>query len=127
MLLGPVMMVSSGCSASDEGGSLPAVVVTTSILGDVVTNVVNGGAEVQVIMPIGADPHDFEPSARQVAAIVLRALIAKLDLTTSISERKVAYIHPAEAMNAAAANALLNVLDRCRAAISTIASSNRSA
>lgn len=88
MLLGPVMMVSSGCSASDEGGSLPAVVVTTSILGDVVTNVVNGGAEVQVIMPIGADPHDFEPSARQVAAIRSADLIVAngLDLEEGLSE-----------------------------------------
>ena len=41
----------------------------------------------------------------------VRALIAKLNLTTSISERKVAYIHPAEAMNAAAANALLKSLE----------------
>ena len=41
----------------------------------------------------------------------VRAMIAKLDLTTSISERKVAYIHPAERMNAAAANALLKSLE----------------
>ena len=41
----------------------------------------------------------------------VRALIAKLNLTTSISERKVAYIHPAEAMNSAAANALLKCLE----------------
>jgi len=41
----------------------------------------------------------------------VRALIAKLNLTTSISERKVAYIHPAEAMNGAAANALLKCLE----------------
>ncbi|MDH3901689.1 MAG: hypothetical protein OES90_00555, partial [Xanthomonadales bacterium] len=38
-------------------------------------------------------------------------LIGKLDLTTSISERKVACIHPAEKMNAAAANALLKSLE----------------
>ena len=41
----------------------------------------------------------------------VRDVIGKLDLTTSISERKVAYIHPAEAMNAAAANALLKSLE----------------
>ena len=41
----------------------------------------------------------------------VRAVIGKLDLTTSISERKVAYIHPAEAMNGAAANALLKSLE----------------
>ena len=41
----------------------------------------------------------------------VRALIGKLDLTTSISERKVACIHPAEKMNGAAANALLKSLE----------------
>lgn len=41
----------------------------------------------------------------------VRTLIGKLDLTTSISERKVAYIHPAESMNASAANALLKSLE----------------
>ena len=41
----------------------------------------------------------------------VRSLIAKLDLTTSISMRKVAYIHPADGMNSAAANALLKSLE----------------
>jgi len=41
----------------------------------------------------------------------VRGLISRLDLTTSISQRKVAYIHPAEAMNGAAANALLKSLE----------------
>jgi len=41
----------------------------------------------------------------------VRALISRLDLTTSISARKVAYIHPAECMNGAAANALLKSLE----------------
>ena len=41
----------------------------------------------------------------------VRALIGKLTLTTTISGRKVACIHPAERMNAAAANALLKSLE----------------
>ena len=41
----------------------------------------------------------------------VRSLIGKLDLTTSVSHRKVAYIHPAEDMNAASANALLKSLE----------------
>ena len=42
---------------------LPHVVATTSILGDLVENLVDGEADVEVIMPPGADPHGFEPSA----------------------------------------------------------------
>jgi DNA polymerase-3 subunit delta' len=41
----------------------------------------------------------------------VRELIGRLDLTTSISARKVALIHPAESMNREAANALLKSLE----------------
>jgi zinc/manganese transport system substrate-binding protein len=52
-----------------EGGGRPQVVVTTSILGDVVEQLVDGTAEVVVVMPRGADPHEFSPSARQAEAM----------------------------------------------------------
>ena len=47
----------------------PTVVVTTNILGDVVSNLVGDQMEVITIMPVGADPHDFQASAQQVATI----------------------------------------------------------
>jgi zinc/manganese transport system substrate-binding protein len=50
------------------GGDL-FVVATTSVLGDIVSNVVGDAATVEVIMGPGADPHDFVPSPRQVASI----------------------------------------------------------
>lgn len=63
----------------------------------------------------GAHPDYFDLQPEEKSKIIkvdqVRALIGKLDLTTSISERKVAYIHPAEVMNAAAANALLKSLE----------------
>lgn len=58
----------SACSSSDAGGS-PEVVVTTSILGDVVANLVGDAATVEVVMPPGSDPHAFSPSARQAVAM----------------------------------------------------------
>jgi zinc/manganese transport system substrate-binding protein len=39
------------------------IVATTSIIGDIVSTLVQDDAEVTVIMPPGADPHGFEPSA----------------------------------------------------------------
>ena len=45
------------------------IVVTTSILGDVVSQVAGEGAAVAVLMPIGADPHSFQASASQAAAL----------------------------------------------------------
>lgn len=63
----------------------------------------------------GAHPDYFNLEPEEDSEVIkvdqVRGLIAKLDLTTSISERKVAFIHPAESMNAAAANALLKSLE----------------
>jgi len=63
----------------------------------------------------GAHPDYFELQPEEDSEVIkvdqVRGMIGKLDLTTSISERKVAYIHPAENMNAASANALLKSLE----------------
>lgn len=45
------------------------IVVTTSILGAVVSDVVGDAADVVVLIPNGLDPHDWEPSAKDVEAI----------------------------------------------------------
>ncbi|SCX58211.1 zinc/manganese transport system substrate-binding protein [Klenkia marina] len=55
----------AGCTAG--GDDRPLVVVTTNILGDVVTEVVGDQAEVVTLMPAGADPHSFEISAQEAA------------------------------------------------------------
>ena len=60
----------SACGGTDGGpGGRPTILVTTSVLGDVVGNLVGDGADVEVLMPAGSDPHDFVPSAKQVASI----------------------------------------------------------
>ena len=48
---------------------VPRVVVTTNILGDVVENLVGDDADVEVVMPPNADPHDFAASAQQAASM----------------------------------------------------------
>jgi ABC-type Zn uptake system ZnuABC Zn-binding protein ZnuA len=45
------------------------VVATTSILGDVVANLVGEDGRVEVVMPPGADPHGFQPSASDAAML----------------------------------------------------------
>lgn len=45
------------------------VVVTTSVLGSVIGELVDSAASVVTIIPDGQDPHDFQPSARDVAAM----------------------------------------------------------
>jgi zinc/manganese transport system substrate-binding protein len=55
-----------GASGDDDR---PRVVVTTSILGDVVSSLLGDAAEVTTIMPPGVNPHDFQASPREAAAM----------------------------------------------------------
>ena len=57
---------SSDQPAQADDAERPTIVVTTNILGDVVGEVVGDGAEVVTIMPVRADPHDFQASAQEV-------------------------------------------------------------
>ncbi len=64
------------CSSAGDGDQHGVTVVaTTNILGDVIRNVVGSDADVEVLIPTGADPHDFQPSSRQVAALVAADLV----------------------------------------------------
>ena len=60
----------TGSSVADPSdGDRVEIVATTSIIGDVVSSIVGDSAAVEVLLPAGADPHDFEPSPQQVASI----------------------------------------------------------
>lgn len=56
-------------AGSGSGAGRAHVVVTTSVLGDVVENLVGDSADVEVVMPAGSSPHEFQASPRQVAAM----------------------------------------------------------
>ncbi len=80
-------MVAAACANNDAGGEeataeeaaaaedLLTIVATTSIWADAVVNLVGGDANVETIMPIGADPHTFAPSSQQVAMIQTADLV----------------------------------------------------
>ena len=57
----------AGCSVSDSSSESgrPVVVVTTTVLGDVVTQLIGDQAEVITLMAPGSDPHSTGVSARQ--------------------------------------------------------------
>lgn len=74
MIVGLAGLVLAACGDDDgvsaegaDGGERPTIVVTTNILGDVVEQVVGDQAEVVTVMPVGADPHNFQASAQQAA------------------------------------------------------------
>lgn len=73
-LVAVLALAVAGCGVADgdapaEGDAVaegtPRVVVTTSILGELVEDLVGGAAEVQVLVPPGQDPHGYAPSAQQ--------------------------------------------------------------
>ena len=62
-----------GCG-STSGGNLEStsraqIVVTHAVLGAVVTELVDGAADVKVLVPNGTDPHEWEPSAKDIEAL----------------------------------------------------------
>jgi zinc/manganese transport system substrate-binding protein len=67
-------LAATACGGDDDtaagaGSGRPQLVVTTSVLGDVVKNLVGDLADVEVVMPAGSSPHEFQASPRQVAAM----------------------------------------------------------
>lgn len=72
LIMTVLSVVAVGCTRSDSDAptdSGPTIVVTTDILGDVVSNMTGDEATVEVVMPTGSSPHDFQPSARQAATM----------------------------------------------------------
>ena len=61
----------TACSApaSPSTNGLLAVVATTSLIGDVARQIGADRVSVKVLLPIGADPHAFEPRPQDVAAL----------------------------------------------------------
>jgi zinc/manganese transport system substrate-binding protein len=75
-ILVPVAVLAILCTLAAACGSdssvnagKPRVIVTTTILGDLVSRVAGDSVNVEVLMPPGADPHDFEASVAQAARI----------------------------------------------------------
>ncbi|MEY2995346.1 MAG: hypothetical protein RLZZ39_171 [Actinomycetota bacterium] len=77
----------SGDSSGDDG-SAPSIVVTHSVLGAIVSDLVLDSGEVTVLIPNGIDPHEWEPSAKDVEAINSATLVVAngFDLEESLDD-----------------------------------------
>src|SRR5690606_21125259 len=64
-----LVSLATACAPDGPVGEGPSVVATTTILGDVVANIVGEDARVEVLMPAGSDAHEFQASAAQVSRI----------------------------------------------------------
>jgi len=80
--LSVLFLSACGSAATDEPTTtstasepLPVVAVTYSVLGSIVSDLVGDVANVVVVIPDGQDPHDYQPSAKDVEALNGAALI----------------------------------------------------
>ena len=84
------LVTTAGCGGEDSSSTSdrPSVVVTYSILGAVVSEVVGDAADVKVLMPNGIDPHEWEPSAKDIELLNQADLIVSngLDLEGNVVE-----------------------------------------
>ena len=80
ILLVTISLVLAACGSDGATDDRPTVVATTTIVADLVQNVVGDAAQVEVIMGPGVDPHDFQASARQVESITEADLVVGIGL-----------------------------------------------
>lgn len=73
LLLALTLAACAGGTEEAEEGL--AVVATTSIVGDIAAAVVGGEGEVEVLIPIGVDAHDFSPSSQQASLLASADLV----------------------------------------------------
>lgn len=73
LTLAALTACSAPASSSTDG--LLAVVATTSIIGDVARRIGRDRVSVKVLLPIGSDPHAFEPRPQDVAALTDAELV----------------------------------------------------
>lgn len=67
----------SACGGGDDSGQGDTleVIATTTILGDIAAHVVGDAGTVTTLLPVGTDPHDYQASAQQAAAIATADLV----------------------------------------------------
>ena len=69
----PALFAVSACSSNsttpEAKSELPTVVVTYSVLGSIVEQLVGDTATVTTLIPDGQDPHEFEPSAKDIESL----------------------------------------------------------
>jgi ABC-type Zn uptake system ZnuABC Zn-binding protein ZnuA len=77
LLVTVFILLISACSSGTPvatGGKL-RVLATTSIVADVVSQVGGDSITLSILMPVGTDPHDFQPRPKDAAALAIAQVI----------------------------------------------------
>ncbi len=88
----PALFALSACSSSGTttaaDSDRPTVVVTYSVLGSIVEQLVGDAATVTTLIPDGQDPHEFEPSAKDIESLNNASIVVSngLDFEEGLEE-----------------------------------------
>ncbi len=69
------LLALASCTPSPPSDSRPSLVVTYSLLGSLVKDLAGDDYRVTVLMPNGLDPHEWEPSARDIETLNKASLV----------------------------------------------------
>ncbi|MEX1022189.1 MAG: metal ABC transporter substrate-binding protein, partial [Dehalococcoidia bacterium] len=78
-ILALIALATSACTGAEGGaeGDGPLVVATTSQIAALVREVAGDDVAVQTLLAPGVDPHDFEPSPRDIARVASAAVVLR--------------------------------------------------
>jgi zinc/manganese transport system substrate-binding protein len=76
-LMATLLSFGMGQAASAQTTGRKTIVTTYSVLGAVVKDLVGDACRVQVMIPNGLDPHEWEPSAKDVEALIKADMIVQ--------------------------------------------------
>ncbi len=70
LLLGSLLLLTCGSPTEQtkSSGKLK-IVATTTLVGDIVSQVGGDLIELNVLLPVGADPHSFDPTPQDIAKV----------------------------------------------------------
>src|SRR5512144_816481 len=64
-----------GTPVSNAGTTAPVILTSTTILTDITRNIAGDRLRVQSLLPLGADPHSYQPTPQDVAKVSESKLI----------------------------------------------------
>ena len=64
-----------GSPATDSGTTAPVILTSTTFLADIARNIAGERVEVDSLLPIGTDPHSYQPTPQDVAKITQSTLL----------------------------------------------------
>ena len=73
-----MVLITTSCggrSESSSGGTAPVILTSTTFLADIAQNIAGDRGQVESLLPVGSDPHSYEPTPQDVMKIAQSKLL----------------------------------------------------